>query len=1118
MAANYEPVITVDQETNQVTFSVAGTAVVPVWVFQDKDGEWTDYNTGNGYKRIFAASGEHGVRMYVSNAAGVSPDYVGKTFVLNNSLISFDKYIRQISGGAEKIWRIDNTAPGHLACGESVASPANWWAASADEKAGTGLYDNRLTFTSEGGYIFDPGEAGTVYVNIGVTASQYTSKKGDAEADYSVPVEKQTATYAFSVEGDDVYLTLPAGTLFPYIPNDAFISDTRFRLVNLDNNAMTLVSWDGGIAWQYILTSKEAAQVFNGFKYNADSNLWLPADSAHEIFQYYATGAGWEGLANPDYTDEGGVYSFVLETETVAQWQAQFHITPTAPIAVSSATRYDYSVIVSSSVDLPSVTFKLTDINSDDNFLFANTIAIPANQDYIYYLTDLEGIDADGVKMVFDFGGNPAGADITISHIVLKDHAVDDGTVLPGGGDQEPEVGAHYDITGATNLWRSATVNYGFWYADGNWSQIANPEYEVLEHNGLRVTIPDGIGGSEWMGQTQWHTSIPASADKKYDFCFTVESDEEVTLTVKLAWEGNDNDHFFFYDNNFKVPAGVKTVYKQPNIAPDTDYDAIVLFIDCGRCPVGDVLTFTDFCFQEHQEPIGGGDTGATFDYNSDKNLWKAADANHTYSQYYAPGWAQIANPEITNNGSEYSFYCPEATSDQWQNQFFIIPAADIVLNPDKTYDFQCKVTLSQDVPQVTFKLTGVADDANFVFTERRDITAYDEFVFELTDVNQEFKTAEAVKMVFDFGGNPADLEVVIKDIILYEHEGGSSSGGDDNPGEPVDTREPGSEEAWYNVNGDTNLWKAQTPTPEFWFADAGWSRISDPAYEALPGGGITLTVPEGVGGSVWQGQVKLHTAIPAEHASEYDFYAEITMSTGAPVTVKLTGEEDDADHDMFYVESFETAEGLNKFGMPYVFPKADISNLLLIFDFGRVPAGTEITVDKICFQKHIPASEAPEDEGGENLWPGADVTLSTWFSGTDWLGGLEPQTIFPLEGNGLVVVVPEGIGGSEWMGQVKLQSDIPVSAASQYSFQCKIASTADGVATVKLTCTEDDDAHAFFYDNGVALSKASPVVVKKKPVTYEDADPSKALLIFDFGRMPAGAAITISDIALREL
>ncbi|MBR6306182.1 MAG: hypothetical protein IKR38_05315, partial [Bacteroidales bacterium] len=67
------------------------------------------------------------------------------------------------------------------------------------------------------------------------------------------------------------------------------------------------------------------------------------------------------------------------------------------------------------------------------------------------------------------------------------------------------------------------------------------------------------------------------------------------------------------------------------------------------------------------------------------------------------------------------------------------------------------------------FKLTDTTNDNNFLFTERRDIQAYEEFTLTLTGLAGI--DAAAVKMVFDFGGNPADTEVTIKEIILREHK-----------------------------------------------------------------------------------------------------------------------------------------------------------------------------------------------------------------------------------------------------------------------------------------------------------------------------------------------------------
>ena len=90
-------------------------------------------------------------------------------------------------------------------------------------------------------------------------------------------------------------------------------------------------------------------------------------------------------------------------------------------------------------------------------------------------------------------------------------------------------------------------------------------------------------------------------------------------------------------------------------------------------------------------------------------------------------------------------------------------------MSSEKTYDFQCKVELSTNVNGVTFKLTQIGDDNNFLFTERCNITAFEEYTF--TVVAKQGIDAESVKMVFDFGGCPDNTEVTVKEIILREHK-----------------------------------------------------------------------------------------------------------------------------------------------------------------------------------------------------------------------------------------------------------------------------------------------------------------------------------------------------------
>ena len=598
-ATQIEPVISVDQEINQVTFALpAGTkGLIPVWLFQDKTGDWTQYSAQNGLKKIFTTAGDYSVRMHLMNSNGMSPDFVQKTFHIDNTIMNFDKYNTMLTGGSQKEWRIDNSVAGHMGCGPSGTSGTEWWSANPDDKKDWGVYDNRMTFVLEGNvYQFDPGAAGTIYVNTGISSEPYGSHNTNDGNDYLYPVEAQTAEWSWEVDGEDLYLILPANTYWPYYANVDFIANPRFKVESISTKSADLVIDNGEIAWHFTITSGAAEVKFNGFNYNHEANLWKPVDAegAHSYSFFYAP--GWTQIADPEVSCAGGKHTFSLPSATSEQWQAQCFIIPTTDLPLSAATNYDFSCILNSSTDIKKVTLKLTDTTNDGNFLFTENVNLTAFEDYVFYLSDLPGIDAAAVKMVFDFGGNPDNTEVTIKRIVLKDHAIDDGTHKGGASGENP--GGGLDTSG-TDIWDNAKVSYTWWYSMADWSGTLTPEISTIS-NGWKVVIPAGIGGSEWQGQTHFTLDAPASAAKKYDFCVTLNSSAACTCTVKLAWEGNDKDHAFFYDGNVTLPAYEDFQYIQSGVSPDADYDKLALFIDLGRTPAGAEVEIKDIHLYEH--------------------------------------------------------------------------------------------------------------------------------------------------------------------------------------------------------------------------------------------------------------------------------------------------------------------------------------------------------------------------------------------------------------------------------------------------------------------------------------------------------------------------------------
>jgi hypothetical protein len=923
-ASTVQPIIVVDQEINQVTFNIpVGTkGVIPVWQFQDKNGDWTSYSAQDGLKKIYTKAGDYSVRMLLMNASGVSPDYVETTFHIDNTIMNFDKYITFISGatsGSEKEWRIDNSLKGHLGCGPSGSSGLEWWSAGPDEKKDFGVYDNRMTFKSEYSYTFDPGDAGTIYINIdGVTKSEYTKYKEGATADYNVPVKAMTTSYEFDVQGDDLYLVLPANTYWPYFPNDAFIDNPRLKVESMTAKAMELVSDNGEIAWHFSLTSGAAEQEFNGYKYKAESNMWKPIDDASDFVistMYYAHGNNWEGYPDGSMTfnQEGAKWSINLPYESDQQWQAQFHIQPTS-LPLNSATHYDFSCIVNSSTTFGKVTVKLTDNTDDGNFLFAESFEVKAFEDYIFYLTDLAGIDAANTKLVFDFGGCREGTEMIIKNIVLKDHAIDDGTILPGDDPDNPEEeGAHYDVDNpATNFWLNSDLGFTYWYSAGDWSGQLAPEYEWIngDQKDFKLVIPDGIGGSEWMGQTHFTIDHAVSASKNYDFCATINASSDFTCTVKLAWEGNDNDHAFFYVNDFKVKAFEDCKFKMPSIVPDVDYDKVAVFFDFGRTPAGTEITISDVCLQEHQDPKGGGQevTG--------NEIWDNSKVTITY-WYANSGWGQIANPETSGIAGGWSFIMPaEIGGSEWQGQtHFTMPAA---VSPDKKYQF--KVTLNSSAECVcTVKLAweGNDNDHAFFYDNNVQLKAFEDVVYVQYPISPDV-AYDKLALFVDLGRTPAGAEVQIKDISLIE------------------------------VVEPTELWDNSKVTISYWYANSGWGQIANPETSEIAGG-WNFIMPAEIGGSEWMGQTHFTLAAGASASKKYDFSICLNSSSDCVCTVKLAWEGNDNDHAFFYENNVQLKAYEDVvFKKSDIAPDVDYDKIALFVDLGRTPGGSEVAITNI--------------------------------------------------------------------------------------------------------------------------------------------------------------------------
>ena len=328
----------------------------------------------------------------------------------------------------------------------------------------------------------------------------------------------------------------------------------------------------------------------------------------------------------------------------------------------------------------------------------------------------------------------------------------------------------------------------------------------------------------------------------------------------------------------------------------------------------------------------------------------------------------------------------------------------------------------------------------------------------------------------------------------------------DEPAGETVEPLVP----ADFDLEGETNLWRSHTAELELWFSAGDWSGALTPSYQALAGNGISVVVPDGIGGSEWMGQTKIKSGAASSSEKTYDFSVTLEADEDMVVTVKLTGtpEGDSDSHAFFYDGQVKLTAGV-----PLVYRKAGIAqkesteNVMLVLDFGRSPAGSEISATDIIFQEHREA----------NLWNDAVMELETWYSAAGWGGGIEADASI-TDTKGLEVVIPAGLGGDEWMGQNKLRTGIATSSEKTYAFSVELEADEDMTVTLKLTGFPegDNDPHAFFYDGQVKLTAGQKLTYVKRDLTQKESC-DNLMLVIDLGRSPAGASFTADGIIFME-
>ena len=781
--------MTVDQETNQMVANYTpAPGTYPIWILNG-----TQYSTLSEVGYNNPERGTYTVELKLGNRNGISDAGLKKEFTFNETKIDYTADFRRICG---KEWRIANREAAHMGCGPAGTAATEWWSAAPNDKKDFGVYDDRITFTNDnrkgGTYTYNAGEDGMTYVNKG------TKWANGAAEDIDVKLGNQTAAWSFEVyEWADVdgnvttqtYIQLAANTAFPYVSSDAQYDNPRFRIESLTAKKMVLIyeTPDRSIAWRFILTSE--ADVRNveesGFDAGSDFNLWkgiTPKATFH--FQ-----PGWGDVRTAEmeatYKDGGNDYTVTVPDACADRWQAQMHLH--TDLSISAANHYDFSCIFVADKDIDGVTVKLTNETDADAIIDVDNVSLKAGKEYVFWMSDIEGKDLSPVKLVFDFGRATGATNINISNIVLKNHADDDGTVVPDqqpGGDDTPKVnwvavdspdnlGAGFNTAGTMN----------FWWADAGWNQIGNPGFSYA--NGVYTITAVENGGSEWQAQCSI-TGVPMKIEKGqgYDVSVKIKANMDlprVTVKVNKDPDVTNDPNTLCYKGDFSLQDGenvltlINVVAK--NGEEEIEFDQAKMIFDFGGAPAGFVAEISDIIIQKHQ--VDNSDPKAVdwVAYDSADNIGAGFNTVGKMGFWWADGgWSQVGDPGFSYADGVYTVTAVENGGAEWQAQCSIT-GVPMKIEKGQMYDVSVDIETNMELPRATVKVNkdpDVTNDPN-TLCYKGDFVLEDgpntlQFAGVVAKNNGEEIEFDQAKMIFDFGGAPAGFVAKISRIIIQKH------------------------------------------------------------------------------------------------------------------------------------------------------------------------------------------------------------------------------------------------------------------------------------------------------------------------------------------------------------
>jgi PKD repeat protein len=251
---------------------------------------------GNTVTKTFIFKGEYTVTLTIYGSGG-SVSTQQTVEIAQTDLSKLPPVYTYLTGGIGypegKTWIIDATRNGHMGLGPKAGKTPEWWTAKANEKAGSGLYNDKYTFKLDG-FEYVQATDGDIFLNkdFGVQFPESYENAGDRTSPYE---DKENLKWTIVEGGTDENRTYTLN-----LTNSGFIGFytgvSSYEILSISEEEMFVKFYDAlhpEFAWYHRLIPE-------GFEPPPPATSTLPIDfeGAKPPFDVFG-GTAYDVIANP---------------------------------------------------------------------------------------------------------------------------------------------------------------------------------------------------------------------------------------------------------------------------------------------------------------------------------------------------------------------------------------------------------------------------------------------------------------------------------------------------------------------------------------------------------------------------------------------------------------------------------------------------------------------------------------------------------------------------------------------------------------------------------------------------------------------------------------------------